>query len=81
MKCFIYRSRQQDEMYLYLKTRSDFSVVPPELMKHFVNPEFVFELDLSSIPRLARADIHRVVKSLHSQGYYLQLPPPKVTAR
>ncbi|HHJ39687.1 MAG: hypothetical protein AXA67_00780 [Methylothermaceae bacteria B42] len=77
MKCYVYRSRKQDEMYLFLKNKDDFSAVPPELMPHFVNPVFVFELELTPQRKLARADVTTVMQSLEDQGFYLQVPPPK----
>ncbi len=77
MKCYVYRSRKQDEMYLFLKDKEDFSPVPPELMPHFVNPVFVFELELTPRRKLARADVNTVMQCLESQGFYLQVPPPR----
>ncbi|BCX80644.1 conserved hypothetical protein [Methylomarinovum caldicuralii] len=77
MKCYIYRSRKRDEMYLYLRDKDDFSPVPAELMRHFVNPVFVFELDLTPERKLARADVVQVMANLREHGYHLQPPPPK----
>ncbi len=76
MKCYVYRSRKKDEMYLYLRERDDFSAVPAELMRWFVNPAFVFELELTPQRRLARADVGQVMAALREQGWYLQPPPP-----
>ncbi len=75
MKCYIYRSRKRAETYVYLRERDDFSPVPSELMPWFVNPVFVFELDLTPGRRLARADSDTVIGALEKKGFYLQLPP------
>ena len=75
MKCYIYRSRKKEETYLYLRERNDFSSVPSELVSWFVNPVFVFELDLTPGRRLARADADTVIEALEKEGFYLQLPP------
>ncbi|HFD40787.1 MAG TPA: YcgL domain-containing protein [Anaerolineae bacterium] len=77
MKCYIYRSRKQDEMYLYLRERDDFSAVPAELMRYFVNPVFVFELELTPARQLARADVTQVMANLREHGYHLQPQPPR----
>ncbi len=77
MKCYIYRSRKKEGMYLYLRDQNDFSVVPSDLMTWFVNPVLVFELELSPGRRLARADADAVLKALEKDGFYLQMPPVK----
>ncbi|GAB4351498.1 MAG: YcgL domain-containing protein [Methylohalobius crimeensis] len=77
MKCYIYRSRKQDEMYLYLREKDDFSDVPAELMAYFVNPVFVFELELSPERKLARENVAAVMEHLATEGFHLQMPPPR----
>lgn len=75
-KCFIYKSRRKAEMYLYLREKDDFSCLPGALMENFINPIFVFDLELTPQRKLARADVRAVIKNLQTQGFYLQLPPP-----
>jgi len=77
MKCHIYRSRKKDEVYLFLCQRDDFSVVPAELMTWFVNPIYVFELELTQERKLARVDVVTVMAALEKDGFYLQMPPSK----
>ena len=48
---------------------------PAPLREQLGGLEFVFEVDLSSPRKLARADAARVRASLLEAGYYLQLPP------
>jgi hypothetical protein len=75
MLCWIYRSKKQDEMYLYLSVRDQFDGVPEALLKRFGQPEFVMEVDLATRAKLARADIDKVKHALQTQGFYLQVPP------
>ncbi|NQD38844.1 YcgL domain-containing protein [Permianibacter sp. IMCC34836] len=75
MKCYIYRSSKQDEMYLYLRERDQFDTVPAELLNRFGKAEWVMELDLASRSKLARENIDRVRAALQERGFYLQLPP------
>ncbi len=75
MKCYVYRSGKQDEMYLYLRDKDKFADVPQELLSRFGKAEFVMELDLASRARLARENIATVRQSLQARGFFLQMPP------
>ena len=75
MKCYIYRSSKQEEMYLYLRERDEFASVPAALISRFGKAEFVMELDLASRAKLAREDINHVRTALQERGFHLQLPP------
>ena len=50
--------------------------VPPALLEHLGEREFVMQLNLSPERTLAQADPDEVRNSLAEQGYYLQMPPP-----
>lgn len=75
MKCYIYRSSKQEEMYLYLRERDAFTPVPEALLSRFGKADFVMELDLASRTKLAREDINHVRTALQERGFHLQLPP------
>lgn len=75
VKCYIYRSNKQAEMYLYLREREQFAVVPQALATRFGKAEFVMELDLATRSKLAREDIDKVKVALQERGFFLQLPP------
>ncbi|MGL4859353.1 MAG: YcgL domain-containing protein [Enterobacteriaceae bacterium] len=77
MLCAIYRSPKQQQMYLYIEKRDDFSRVPSELLHNFGQPQFAMLLALNKYKKLAIADIEQVRHLLQQQGYYLQLPPPE----
>ncbi len=62
-------------MYLYLRERDGFDLLPDGLRRLFGRPELVMELDLDPGRRLARVDARQVIASLRSSGYFLQMPP------
>ncbi|WP_286272595.1 YcgL domain-containing protein [Thalassotalea hakodatensis] len=73
----VYKSAKKAETYLFIKQRDDFSQVPETLMAVFGKPELVTIINLNTKTKLGFADIVKVQESLTTQGYYLQLPPPK----
>ncbi len=75
MKCYVYRSSKQEEMYLYLREKDQFAELPQELLARFGKAELVMELDLASRAKLARENIDTVRQSLQARGFYLQMPP------
>lgn len=76
MLCAIYKSAKKAQMYLFVKTRDDFSSVPEALMTMFGTPTLVTLTNLATKKKLAFADLDRVKTNLDEEGYYLQLPPP-----
>ena len=76
MLCAIYKSAKKAQMYLFVKTRDDFSSVPEALMTMFGTPTLVTLTNLATKTKLAFADLDKVRADLNGQGYYLQLPPP-----
>ena len=76
MQTYIYKSSRKDELYLYITKKDDFSDVPQALFDSMgKQPIFVMELNLSPNKPLAREDVSKVIKSLESQGYHVQMPP------
>lgn len=75
MLCFIYKSLKKDELYIYLDKKDDFSSIPETLFKSLGRLQFVMELQLSPERKLAREDISRVMASLKSKGFFVQMPP------
>ena len=73
--CYIYRSPLKDLMYLYLKEKDNFGELPDPLRKHFGEPEFAMELELTPDRQLANAEADTVLTALEREGFYLQLPP------
>lgn len=75
MYCYVYKSSKKDLLYLYVTKLDDFSEVPEALMTEFGTPIYVLELELLPERKLAQADTEKVLSSLVTKGYFLQLPP------
>lgn len=79
MQTYIYKSRRKDELYLYLATKDDFSMVPQALFDAMGSePIFVMDITLSDNKPLAREDVKTVMKNLVEQGYHVQMPPSAI---
>ncbi|WMQ73451.1 MAG: Protein YcgL [Sodalis sp.] len=74
MFCVIYRSSKQDQTYLFVERREDFTRVPADLITHFGKSLFAMILPLDGSKKLASADIEKVKELLKEQGFYLQVP-------
>ena len=75
MQCFVYRSKKQQNTYLFLPTQDDFSNVPDSLLKLFGEAELSFDFELHAERKLVLADTGEVLRNLTDNGYFLQLPP------
>ena len=80
MQCFIYKSLKKEELYLYINKKNDFSDVPELLFKSFSPLQFVMDLELTEDRKLAREDAGKVMESLKTKGYFVQMPPTAVPA-
>jgi uncharacterized protein YcgL (UPF0745 family) len=72
----IFRSPREEGMYLYVKKEEGLARVPEALLERFGKPQPAMVLVLTPEKKLARATADKVIASLETQGYYLQLPPP-----
>lgn len=72
----VYRSSRRQDMYLYVDAADDLGPVPEALLQRFGRPVEALSLVLTADRTLARADAARVLESIATDGYYLQLPPP-----
>ena len=77
MLCAVYKSSKQQQAYLYVPGRDDFSRVPDRLMETFGTPKFLMIMPLKKERKFAQMDIETLRKELSSKGYYLQIPPPE----
>jgi len=77
MIAYIYKSKIKEELYLYISKKDDFSQVPQALYDSMgKEPLFVMEVELSPERKLARENVDTVIKSLETQGFHVQIPPP-----
>ena len=77
MKVVVYRSEKRANTYLYVEPSTDLDDLPELLMQNFPEPESFLEFELSADRKLQQADPLKVMESIASQGFYLQLPPQK----
>ena len=75
VRCWVYRSSNKDELYVYLKSKDGFEDLPEGLRRLLGKPQLVMDLELHPKRRLARVAVDQVMASLRTRGYYLQLPP------
>jgi len=80
MLCFIYKSLKKEHLYLYVDTKDDFSKVPEALFDSFGKIEFVMDLELTPERKLAKEDVEKVINSLKTKGFFVQLPPINMPA-
>jgi uncharacterized protein YcgL (UPF0745 family) len=80
MLCFIYKSLKKDQLYLYVDKKDDFSKVPEALFNSFGKMEFVMDLELTPERKLAKEDVEKVMESLNTKGFFVQLPPINIPA-
>jgi len=74
MLCFVYRSRKQYDMYLYVVEKDNFDSIPNVLMEKFGTPEFALDFELTPERKLAKEDTDTVINNLNTQGFHLQMP-------
>ncbi len=73
--CDIYKSKKQEELYLYIDKLKGLEHVPSQLLEKINTEKIVLSLVLTPERKLARADINKVLGEIQSKGYYLQMPP------
>ncbi len=73
-----YRSPKKEELYLFVPQETGLEGLPKELLVMFGEPSHVIDFELTPEKKLAREDTQTVLDSLHSKGYYMQMPPSEV---
>ena len=73
--CSIYRSPNEEGMYLYVDKKKGLEPVPSELLRRFGKPVLAMTLLLTPEKKLARVETKRVLEMIEEQGFYLQMPP------
>lgn len=79
MFCFIYKSLKKEALYLFVEKKEDFSCVPKVLLDTIGKPVFVMKLELSPERKLAREDTQQVISQLREKGFFVQLPPTRIS--
>ena len=73
----VYKSPKRAEMYLYVRKAEGLSSLPSELLQVFGEPQHVMDIPLKPGRHLARVSADMLREKIESQGFYLQMPPPK----
>ena len=75
MMCYVYRSKKNREMFLYLPEKDQFDQVPESLLKLVGAVEFSFSFNLDRERKLLRYEATQVMQNLLDNGFFLQMPP------
>lgn len=73
----IYKSSVVEELYLYVEKSKGLKEVPEALSEKFGRKIHVSDMLLDKNKKLARADATKILESIVTKGFYLQLPPAK----
>lgn len=73
----VYRSSKNLETYLYVAKKVGVKELPDTLKALFGKPMHAFDMLLTEDKKLARVDAKKVLESIVTQGFFLQMPPPK----
>lgn len=74
IECVIYRSIKKDETYIFMPTTTQLSELPAELIKVLGQAEMVMTITLTPEKKMARGTAEEIIKSIHRQGFHLQMP-------
>ena len=74
----VYRSASHESTYAMVPAESDFDDLPDAFKDQFGEAIAFYTFTLHEDKVLAQADPRQVLKALSEQGFYLQLPPPKM---
>lgn len=77
---YVYRSHKKQWTYLFLPKKDDFSALTDDLKKLLGELDFSFEFKLDQQKKLAQSNSKTVMKQIKENGFYLQLPPGKLTS-
>lgn len=74
IECDVYKSLKKDETYVFVEAKSLLSELPDALQKILGPTEMAMTLTLTPERKMARGNAHEIIKSIASQGFYLQMP-------
>jgi len=75
--CDAYKTAKKEETYLYVDKKTGLGQVPDALLRQFPDPILVTTFKLTPDRKMARVDAAKVLEAIQSQGFYLQMPPPR----
>ncbi len=72
--CSVYKDVRNVDTYLFIPLNAKLENLPSALLKTLGKLEHVMDLSLSGRKKLVRNNNQKVIQSLKTEGYYLQLP-------
>ena len=72
----VYRSSKKKQTYVYLPADQEYESLPEAFVEQFGDAALFLTFELHESKKLAQVDARTVLAALHSQGFFLQLPPP-----
>ncbi len=75
MHAYVYKSRRKADIYVYLRERDAFGLIPEPLGGQLGPLDFVLEVELTPERQLAREDAAVVRANLADRGFHVQFPP------
>lgn len=73
----VYKSPKRDGMFLYVPKATGLDKLPAELLQVFGTPAHVMDIPLKPGRDLARVGGDKLREEIASNGFYLQMPPPR----
>lgn len=70
---FVYKSKNKQGRYLYLKEKDVFSYIPAQLLDAFGEPQFVMMFALSEHKNLPKVDPVKLEEALATKGFLLRI--------
>lgn len=74
LQCYVYKSLQKEETFLFVLHEDDFSTVPAPLLGALGQLEKIISLELTPYKKLARGHARYIMDDLIDKGFHLQLP-------
>jgi uncharacterized protein len=78
MHCFVYKSTQKVDHFLYLPAELDNTnpdeQIPAALLQMLGTVSFVVDFDLLETRKLPNADAKQIITALEERGFYFQMP-------
>lgn len=78
MQVSAFKSPKKDELFLFVPKTSRLADLPKELLVMFGVPTHVIDFELTSDRNMGREEASVVLGSLHSKGYFMQMPPNEI---
>ena len=73
MPCYVYKGSKREGLYIYLATQ-DTSNLPETLLNSLGSLTLALQFELTADKKLHKEDAAKVIESIQTQGYHVQVP-------